>query len=143
VVDVDVATGQVSVRRYVVVEDCGTMINPLVVDGQIIGGVAQGIGSALFEELIYDDGGQLVTATLMDYRLPTATEVPAVEIIHLSTPGGNALGVKGMGESGAIGPMAAIANAVADAVGPERARRVDEVPLLPDRVWRILHEEAG
>ena len=113
-------------------------MNPLVVDGQIHGGVAQGIGSALLEELIYDETGQLITTTFMDYRLPTTMEVPPVEIIHISSPGANRLGVKGMGESGAIGPMAAIANAVADAIGPELASRVDVTPLVPSRVWQIL-----
>lgn len=138
VIDVDVETAQIHVRRYLVVEDCGQIINPLIVEGQIHGGVAQGIGSALYEELVYDETGQLVTTTLMDYRLPSSLEVPAVEIEHLCSPGSGPLGVKGMGESGAIGPMAAIANAVADAVGPERAGRVVEVPLVPDRMWRIL-----
>lgn len=142
VVDIDVGTGQVYVRRYVVVEDCGTMVNPLVVDGQLHGGVAQGIGSALYEELVYDDDGQLITGTFMDYRLPSTLEVPDIEIRHQSTPAANPLGVKGMGESGAIGPMAAIANAVADALGPDRAGHVVEVPLVPWRVWAILNTEV-
>jgi carbon-monoxide dehydrogenase large subunit len=142
VVDVDPGTGQVHLRRYVVVEDCGTVINPLVVDGQIHGGVAQGIGSALYEELIYDEDGQLLTTTLMDYRLPSTMEVPDVEVLHLSSRANNSLGVKGMGESGAIGPMAAIANAVADAVGPGFASKIREVPLTPSRVWQILQDGA-
>lgn len=143
VVDVDAETGQVHVRRYVVVEDCGTVLNPIVVDGQIHGGVAQGIGSALYEELVYDDAGQIVTTTFMDYRMPSTMEIPNIELIHLNSPGPNRLGVKGMGESGAIGPMAAIANAVADAVGPELASRVVEVPLAPTRVWAILQGSAS
>lgn len=143
VVDIDTETGQVYVRRYVVVEDCGTVLNPLVVDGQVHGGVAQGIGSALLEELVYDDAGQIITTTFMDYRMPSAMEVPNVEVIHLSSPGSNKLGVKGMGESGAIGPMAAIANAVADAVGPDLASRVNETPLVPSRVWEILQGSSA
>ena len=143
VVDVDTQTGQVYVRRYVVVEDCGAVINPLVVDGQICGGVAQGIGSALLEELVYDDAGQIITTTFMDYRLPSTMEVPEVEILHLCSLSSSLLGVKGMGESGAIGPMAAIANAVADAVGPGLAQEVVEVPLLPARVWEILQRSGS
>jgi carbon-monoxide dehydrogenase large subunit len=143
VVDVDPETGQVHLRRYLVVEDCGRVINPLVVDGQIHGGVAQGIGSALYEELVYDDVGQLLTATLMDYRLPSTMEVPDVEVLHLTSRANNTLGVKGMGESGAIGPMAAIANAVADAVGAEHASSIKEVPLTPSRVWEILREDSN
>jgi carbon-monoxide dehydrogenase large subunit len=143
VVDIDTETGQVYVRRYVVVEDCGTVLNPLIVDGQVHGGVAQGIGSALLEELVYDDAGQIITTTFMDYRMPSTMEVPNVELIHLSSPGSNKLGVKGMGESGAIGPMAAIGNAVADAVGPDLASRVNETPLVPCRVWEILQGSSA
>lgn len=137
VVGVDPATGQVRLSRYVVVEDCGRVINPLIVEGQIQGGVAQGIGSALYEELCYDEDGQLLTTTFMDYRVPSAMEVPRVEIVHLETPSSNTLGTKGMGESGAIGPMAAVANAVADALGP---CRVTETPLTPARVWQIIEK---
>jgi carbon-monoxide dehydrogenase large subunit len=143
VVEVDRGTGQVRVCRYVVAEDCGKIINPLVVNGQIEGGVVQGIGSALLEELIYEDNGQLVTTTLMDYRLPSMLEAPTIEIAHLESPAANPLGVKGVGESGAIGPMAAVANAVADALGPGLAGKVTEVPLLPARVWAILQGEAS
>jgi len=139
VVEVDPDTGQVQVLRYLVVEDCGRMINPLIVEGQVHGGVAQGIGSALLEELVYDDAGQLVTTTLADYRMPSTMEIPDVEVLHLETLSPRTTyGIKGMGEGGAIAPMAAIANAVADAVGPDRAAAVNDVPLTPDRVWRIL-----
>lgn len=140
VVAVDPATGHVEVCRYVVVEDCGRLINPLIVEGQIKGGVAQGIGSALYEELCYDESGQLLTTSFHDYRVPTSMEVPRIEITHLETPSANALGTKGMGESGAIGPMAAIANAVADALGPVGAALVSETPLTPPRVWAIIEK---
>ena len=139
VVDLDLESGDVRVRRYVVAHDCGTVINPLVVEGQVQGGVAQGIGGALYEQLVYDDSGQLLTANFMDYALPSPMEVPPIDVHELCTPGRAPLGIKGTGEGGAIGPMAAIANAVADAIGDERARLVTEVPLTPYRVWRILH----
>jgi carbon-monoxide dehydrogenase large subunit len=137
-VEVDPDTGQVRILRYIVVEDCGTIINPLVVDGQIQGGVAQGIGMALYEQAMYDENGQFLTGTLMDYLPPTATEVPRVEIAHFEspsplTPGG----IKGMGEGGAIAPPAAIANAVADALAPFGAR-VNAVPLTPERVLSFI-----
>lgn len=140
VVAIDPETGQIAVTRYVVIEDCGTMINPLVVDGQVYGGVAQGLGAALFERLVYDEQGQILTGTLMDYPLPSTLEVPDIEVHHLSTPGVAPTGIKGVGESGAIGPMAAVANAVADALGPARAHLVREVPLVPARIWAILHQ---
>lgn len=119
VVEVDRETGRVAVLRYALVEDCGPVINPTVVDGQIHGAVAQGIGEALLEAVVYDADGQLLTATLMDYALPKADSVPAFEIGHLETPSpAMPGGVKGMGEGGTIGAPAAIANAVADAVRP-------------------------
>ncbi|MEA2623974.1 MAG: aerobic carbon-monoxide dehydrogenase large subunit [Candidatus Binatota bacterium] len=137
-VEVDVETGQVKCLRYVVAEDCGTMMNPLVVDGQIQGGVAQGIGAALYEELVYDENGQLLTGTLMDYLPPTSSDVPRVEIIHFETPSPYTLGgFKGMGEGGAIGPPGAIANAVADALAPFGARPT-EIPLTPERVLALV-----
>ncbi|MGH8914523.1 MAG: xanthine dehydrogenase family protein molybdopterin-binding subunit, partial [Acidimicrobiia bacterium] len=118
VVSVDVGTGKVRLRRYVVIEDCGTMINPMIVDGQVHGGVAQGIGSALLEEFHYDLDGQPLSTTFMDYLLPSITDVPDIEVHHLVTPSPHTeYGMKGMGEAGAIGPMAAIANAVSDAIG--------------------------
>ena len=137
-VEVDVETGQIEIIRYVVVEDCGTMLNPLVVDGQIQGGVAQGIGSAIYEEIVYDENGQLLTGTLMDYLPPTAADVPRVEIAHIVTPSPyTAGGMKGMGEGGAIAPPAAIANAVADALR-EFAPRVNRIPLTPERVLTMV-----
>jgi carbon-monoxide dehydrogenase large subunit len=117
VVEVDAETGRVAVRRYVVVEDCGPLVNPLLVDGQIHGAVAQGLGEALLEHVVHDADGQLLTGTLMDYALPRADDVPAPAIEHLETPAPAIPGgVKGMGEGGTIGAPAALANAVADAV---------------------------
>jgi carbon-monoxide dehydrogenase large subunit len=119
VVEVDPETGRATVARYALVEDCGPIINPMIVDGQIHGAVAQGIGEALLEGVVYDDDGQLLTGTLMDYALPRAADLPEPAIDHLETPSPRtAGGVKGMGEGGTIGAPAAIANAVADAVAP-------------------------
>jgi carbon-monoxide dehydrogenase large subunit len=130
-VEVDPETGRVAVRDYVVVEDCGPVINPMIVEGQIHGAVAQGIGEALGERLVYDESGQLVTGTLMDYALPTASALPAFTIGHLETPSPlTPGGYKGMGEGGTIGAPAAIANAVADAVKPLGVA-VTTLPILP------------
>jgi carbon-monoxide dehydrogenase large subunit len=118
-VEVDRETGRVSLRDYVVVEDCGPVINPMIVEGQIHGAVAQGLGEALSERLVYDESGQLVTGTLMDYALPVAATLPAFTLGHLETPSPlTPGGYKGMGEGGTIGAPAAVANAVADAVRP-------------------------
>ncbi|HVM13472.1 MAG TPA: xanthine dehydrogenase family protein molybdopterin-binding subunit [Egibacteraceae bacterium] len=137
VVEVDRDTGKVRLLRYVVVEDCGVMINPMVVDGQVHGGVAQGIGSALLEESVYVEGGQPVSTTFMDYLLPSSQDVPHIEVHHLVTPSPlTEYGMKGMGEAGAIGPMAAVANAVADALGVF----VQETPLRMHRVWELLED---
>ena len=143
-VEVDTETGQVKLLRYIVVEDCGTMLNPLIVEGQIQGGVAQGIGMALYEHAIYDENGQFLTGTLLDYLIPTAADVPEVEIAHLESPSPYVpSGIKGMGEGGAIGPPAAIANAVADALRPFGVR-VNTLPLSPARVLEMLDQaQAG
>src|SRR5207247_3286306 len=107
VVEVDPETCAVVVRRFVVVEDCGRIINPLIVEGQAIGGAAQGIGAALLEEIVYDDDGQLLTGSLVDYLVPTAAEVPAIEVVHLERPSPTTLGgFKGLGEGGTIGAPA-------------------------------------
>jgi aerobic carbon-monoxide dehydrogenase large subunit len=135
VVEVDGDTGVVRVLRYVAVDDCGVMINPMVVEGQVHGGVAHGIGNALLERIAYDEGGQLTTGTLMDYALPRATDVPALEVHHVVTPSPlNPLGVKGAGEGGTLPAPAAIANAVADALGVN----VTEMPLTHEAVWRYV-----
>ncbi|MBI2207176.1 MAG: xanthine dehydrogenase family protein [Candidatus Rokubacteria bacterium] len=136
VVEVDRETGAVTLLRYVAVDDCGTMINPMVVEGQVHGGIAHGIGNALLEEVVYDAGGQLVTGTLMDYALPRASDVPAFDVRHVVTPSPlNPLGVKGAGEGGTLPAPAAIANAVADALGIE----ITVMPFTRERVWRRMH----
>ncbi len=137
-VEVDVETGVVQLLHYVVAHDCGRVINPMIVDGQIRGGVAQGIGGGLHEELIYDASGQLLSGTLMDYLLPTSTDVPPIDIVHLDYPSPrNPLGVKGVGEGGAISAPAAIANAVEDALRPFGVC-VRTAPLSPDRVLSLI-----
>ena len=131
------------ILKYVAVDDCGTMINPLVVEGQIHGGIAHGIGNALLEEIVYDGAGQLVTGTLMDYALPRAADVPALEVHHVVTPSPlNPLGVKGAGEGGTLPAPAAIANAVADALRPLGVE-VTEMPLTRERLWRQVRAAAS
>ena len=131
VVEVDPLTGGVEILRYVVAEDCGRIINALVVEGQAHGAVAQGIGGALYESIVYDDQGQLVNASLMDYLVPTATDLINLELEHLEIPApGSPNGAKGVGEGGTLAPGAAIANAVSDALGVE----INELPLTPESV---------
>jgi carbon-monoxide dehydrogenase large subunit len=143
VVEVDVATGRVQIRRYVCVEDTGRVINPLVVEGQVQGAIAQGIGGALLEHLVYDETGQLLTGTLMEYALPTAADVPAFELAHVEVPAENLLGVRGVGEGGTLGPPAVLANAVADALAP-LGIEVNELPITPARLWdRASGARAG
>ncbi len=117
-VEVDAQTGRVRIDRYLVVEDCGALINPTIVEGQIAGGVAQGIGGVLFERVTYNDDGQLLTSTFVDYLLPTAVEIPRIEIHHLESPPQGPVDFRGVGEGGAIGAPAALANAIADALRP-------------------------
>jgi carbon-monoxide dehydrogenase large subunit len=135
--EVDVATGEVQLLRYIVSEDCGPMINPNVVEGQIAGGTVQGIGGALYESLEYDELGNPVTTTFMDYLLPTATDVPLIEYGHLETPGPGPGGYKGVGEGGAIGAPPAVVNAVADALSPFGVT-VTRLPLTPSRILALL-----
>lgn len=143
VVEIDPETGAVRIDRYVVVEDCGVMINPMIVEGQVRGGVAQGIASALYEQLIYNDEGQLVTSTLMDYLIPTTMEIPPIEIFHLETPCEfSETGAKGMGEGGTIGAPGAIANAVADALS-HLGIEVDRLPITPDRLRTAIKESRA
>lgn len=140
VVAVDPDTGHVEILDYAVVEDCGTIVNPLIVDGQIVGGVAQGIGNALYEEIPYDDYGQPLATTLADYLLPGSTEIPDIKIAHMCTPAEHTeYGMKGMGEGGAISPPAAIANAVRDALSPLGAE-LCETPITPRRVLRAIEQ---
>ncbi len=138
VVEVDPETGRVRVVKYVAVDDCGTLVNPALVDGQVRGGVAQGIGGALWEHCVYDDTGQLLTTTLMDYAVPTAADLPPIDVHHLETPAPSiAGGYKGAGEGRTAGAPAAILNAVNDALAPFGVM-VTEQPVTPERVLRAL-----
>jgi carbon-monoxide dehydrogenase large subunit len=136
--EVDVSTGAVTLLRYIVGEDCGPMINPSVVEGQIAGGVVQGIGGVLFEELAYDEDGNPLATTFMDYLLPTATEIPAIEYVHLETPSPGPGGYKGVGEGGAIGAPPAVVNAVADALAPFGVT-INRLPLGPSQILELLN----
>ena len=143
IVEVDLQTGGLTILRYVVAEDCGRIINPMVVDGQVQGGVVQGLGGALLEHLVYDENGQLLATSFMDYLLPTAADVPTIEIAHIETPSPLvAGGFKGAGEGGAVAPFATIANAVADALAPF-APNVSQLPLSPERVYRFAHPTSA
>jgi carbon-monoxide dehydrogenase large subunit len=135
--EVDVDTGRVRILRYVVSEDCGRMINPKIVEGQIFGGVVQGLGGVLYEHMVYDDDGNPLTSTFVDYLLPTACEVPDIEVGHIETPAANPLGVKGMGEGGAIASPAAVVNAVADALAP-LGITVSGSPLGPKQILDMI-----
>ena len=138
IVEVDPATGEVKIIKYAVHHDCGRMINPMIVEGQIRGGVAQGVGGALYERIVYDGEGQPLTTTFMDFLMPTAMEVPSIEIVHTETPSPlNPLGVKGVGEAGAIPGPALLAEAVDDALAPFGVR-VREMPLGPDRLRQLI-----
>lgn len=141
--EVDRETCAVRILRYVVADDCGRVINPLIVDGQIEGGVAQGVGGALLEEIVYNDAGQLLTGTLMDYLVPSAPELPNVETHHLKTESQVTLGgFRGVGESGTIGAPAAIANAIADALAPLGIEPA-ELPLTPERIFQLLSRASA
>ena len=140
IVEVDPETAQVEIKRYVVVHDCGRVINPMIVEGQIQGGVAHGIGNAFYEQLVYDDEGQLLNASFMDYLLPTATDVPNVETTHRETPSPlNPVGAKGVGEAGAIPTGALFAQAVEDALAGS-GLEICEIPLSPNRLFELIHE---
>jgi carbon-monoxide dehydrogenase large subunit len=134
IVEVDPLTGTLTIARYVCVEDTGRVINPLIVEGQVQGAIAQGIGGALAEHLVYDDTGQLLTGGFMDYAMPTALGVPPLEIEHIEVPAANLIGVRGVGEGGTLGPAAVLANAVADALSPFDVE-TNELPLTPARLW--------
>ena len=139
-VEVDPETAMVDIKKYIVVHDCGTMINPLLVEGQIHGGVAHGIGNAFYEQLVYDDQGQLLNASLMDYLLPTATDVPPIETDHRETPSPfNPVGLKGVGEAGCIPSGAAFAQAVEDAIG-RPGFEILQIPLSPNLLFELMTE---
>ncbi len=137
-VEVDPDTGEVSILRYVAVDDVGVVVNPMIVDGQVHGGVAQGIGQALYEHAIYDEGGQLITGSMMDYAVPNATQIPTIETARTETPcPHNLTGIKGVGETGTIAASQAVVNAVVDALSPLGIKHID-MPLTPERVWQAM-----
>ena len=143
VVDVDGETGKIQVVRYVAVDDCGPPINPLLIDGQVHGGITHALGQALYEQVHYDEDGQLVTGSFVDYALPTAAELPSYETDRTETPSPvNSLGVKGVGEAGTIAGSATVTNAVIDALRPLGVTFLD-MPLTPMRVWSAINEAKG
>jgi carbon-monoxide dehydrogenase large subunit len=138
IVEVDDETGETKILRYIAVDDVGRVINPMIVDGQVHGGVAQGIGQALYEHAIYDERGNLVTGSLIDYTVPNATQIPTIETARTETPcPHNLTGVKGVGETGAIASSQAVVNAVCDALAPLGIKHID-MPLTPEKVWRAI-----
>jgi carbon-monoxide dehydrogenase large subunit len=142
VVEVDAETGEVTLKKYLAVDDCGNVINPLLVEGQVHGGIVQAIGQALLEEAVYDDQGQLITGELMDYAIPRATDIPWMETDRTVTPSPvNPLGVKGVGEAGTIGATPALCNAVVDALSHLGVRHID-MPLKRERIWQILQKHS-
>jgi len=143
VVEVDAKTGQTKILRYVAIDDVGNVINPMIVDGQIHGGIAQGVSQALYEGAVYDDNGTLVSGSLMDYAVPTAAMLPSYETARTVTPSPvNPLGVKGVGETGTIASTPAVVNAVLDALKPFGVKNLD-MPLTPEKVWRAMHANGG
>ena len=142
-VEVDTDTGEIDIQRYVCVDDIGNIINPLIVAGQVHGGIAQGLGQALYEGAVYDESGQLLTGSLMDYAVPKATQVPHFETDHTVTPSPvNPMGVKGVGEAGTIGSTPCMVNAVVDALSPFGVKDI-EMPLTPNRVWQAIQDAKG
>ncbi len=143
VVEVEPQTGRVEIKKYISVDDCGKVINPLLVDGQIQGGIVQGMGQALFEEVIYDENGQLLTGSLMDYALPRAADLPRLNLTRTETPTPvNPLGIKGIGEAGTIGSTPAVVNAVVDALAPFGVTHID-MPLTPQKIWLLCQETSA
>jgi aerobic carbon-monoxide dehydrogenase large subunit len=142
IVEVDPETATVEIKRYLVVHDCGTIINPTIVEGQIHGGVAQGIGNAFYEQLIYDEQGQILNASFMDYLIPTATDVPPIETAHRETRSPyNPVGLKGVGEAGCIPTGALFAQAVEDALAGSGVE-INEIPLSPNRLFELINHEG-
>jgi carbon-monoxide dehydrogenase large subunit len=142
VVDIDTGTGALKIRRFVAVDDCGKIINPLIVEGQIEGGLTMGLAPAMFEEIVYDENGQNLTGTMADYLLPTAVESPKWELGKTITPSPHhPFGAKGVGESPTVGAPPAIANAVVDALWHLGVRHID-IPITPYRVWKALREHG-
>jgi carbon-monoxide dehydrogenase large subunit len=140
--EVDTETGFVKIRSYVAVDDVGTVVNPLIVEGQVHGGLAQGIAQALYEEAVYDDDGNLVTSTLADYLVPSAADLPSYVTDRTESRAANSLGVKGVGEAGTIASTPAVVNAIVDALRPFGVGDV-EMPCTPERVWRAIQDARG
>jgi carbon-monoxide dehydrogenase large subunit len=140
VVEVDTETGGVELRNYVAVDDCGNQVNPLIVEGQVHGGIVQSIAQALFEETVYDEGGQILTGSLVDYMIPSAADLPRIDSGRTVTPSPtNPLGAKGIGEAGTIAATACVVNAVVDALSGIGVRHLD-MPLQPARVWEAIQQ---
>ena len=143
VAEVDVETGAARIRSYVAVDDCGTVINPMIVDGQVHGGVAQGIAEALYEEAVYDDNGQLLTSSMTNYEVPAASDLPPLTLDRTVTPSTtNPLGVKGIGEAGTIAAPPAVVNAVIDAVAHLGVSDIKR-PVSPQNVWKAIQDAKG
>ena len=143
IIEIDPETMMIEIKRYVVVEDCGTVLNPLILDGQVHGGVAMGIGNAYYEQLIFDENAQLLNASLADYLIPTACEVPRIEVAHMVTPSPlNPLGTKGAGEAGAIPVPALFAQAIDNAFA-DNGLEILEMPLSPNRLFELLQEKES
>jgi aerobic carbon-monoxide dehydrogenase large subunit len=141
--EVDADTGEVEIVRYSVVDDVGTVLNPLLLKGQIVGGVAQGVGQILMEDVRFNEDGQNLTASFMDYAMPRATDISAVDVKSNPVPTKtNPLGVKGAGEAGCVGAMPAVANALVDALSHLGVRHI-EMPATPERLWRAMRQAAA
>jgi carbon-monoxide dehydrogenase large subunit len=142
-IDVDTETGMTKIRKYVCVDDIGNPVNPLIIEGQVHGGLAQGIAQAMFEEAVFDDAGNLTTGTFVDYTLPSAADLPSFTTDRTVSPStDNPLGVKGVGEAGTIASTPAVVNAVVDALRPFGVNDV-QMPMTPERVWRAVHGGDG
>jgi carbon-monoxide dehydrogenase large subunit len=142
-VEIDPDTGTTQIVRYSVVDDVGTVMNPMLLKGQIVGGVVQGVGQILMEDIHFDAEGQLVSGSFMDYAMPRATDMSNVDVKSNPVPTKtNPLGVKGAGEAGCVGAMPAVSNAIADALSTFGIRHL-EMPATPERVWRAIHEAKG
>jgi carbon-monoxide dehydrogenase large subunit len=142
-VEVDPETGVTRLVSYVAVDDAGNVISPAIVEGQIMGGIAQGVGSVLGERIVYDEGGQLVTSSFMDYAMPRADDLPSIAVLTHACPSPrNRLGVKGVGEAGTTGAIPAVANAVIDALRARGVSRLD-IPLTPERVWLSMQSDIS
>ncbi|MGH2734694.1 MAG: xanthine dehydrogenase family protein molybdopterin-binding subunit, partial [Actinomycetota bacterium] len=143
VVEVDTETGMARILRYLAVDDCGKVINPMIVSGQVHGGVAQGIAEAMYEEAVYDENGVLMTSSMANYRVPSSAEMPDIETSHTETPSTtNPLGVKGIGEAGTIAAPPAVMNAVIDALTPLGVTHMD-MPCSPEHVWAAIQQAQG